>query len=164
MADKVGRTELLDAATQIRRMRASLEAERAKADAQIKVFSSAEDVLKILAEADRTLVDFEAKISAAEKRLSAIDAKVLETEAASKKTIEGFLEQVKKGRAEADATLAEIATEQKANKMRLGELKASSKAAEKEASEKIEDLNRQIAEKEASLASLRDTISKLASL
>ena len=164
MADGMGRSEFLGAATAIRRIRALLEGKRKEIDQDLGFFNQAEMALAVLGEADRERTQVEAKIAAAKSRLEEIAAKVTAAEAASLKTIAGFNDEVEREKRKTEGLKNQASDKQKSFAAAISALDAEAKAAEKAASGRLDVLNAQIAEKETALASLRATFAGMAKL
>jgi len=159
---EIGRTEFLEAATTIKRMRAFLEGKRKEIDRDLVFFNGAEQALAVLGEADRARLQVEAKITEARERLEMIDRRVLEAEAASREAIEGFQVEIAEAREKAKIAVAAAAAKGNAATARMADIAEMVSLAEKKGKGALEDLQRQINEKETALSALRETIAGLA--
>ena len=162
MADKAGRTELLDAATQIRRMRASLEADRGKVDAEIRMYQNAEDVLKVLADADRIKGTIDADTAAAQTKLSGLKKSIEDERSNHASQVAKLSEALEVEKRKASEALASVKAEQGRLEKALSEIKAKEKDALKAHAKRRDELNSEIEASQATLAGVREQISKIA--
>lgn len=166
MAKDLGRSEFLDAATAIKKMRGLLESKRREVDTELAFFVDAEKALAILGESDRIKAEFETRITSAQVQIKDLDREVqaAQTEAsvATSRARAEANEAARKAKAETDAVMSKETEKRKSSAERIAEMDATLKAAEKETASRLNVLGKQISEKEAALSSLRSTIAELA--
>lgn len=164
MGNNPGRSEFLDAATTIKRLRSLLEGKKKEIDGELSFFAGAEKALAVLGESDRVRAEIETRIAKAQDALAGLDAQVLAAEEASREAIAGFEAEVEAAKKKTEGLKSQAADKQKSFAAAIRALDAETAAAAKAASGRLDVLNAQIAEKEAALASLRETIASLAKL
>lgn len=164
MGNNPGRSEFLEAATTIKRLRSLLEGKKKEIDGELSFFAGAEKALIVLGESDRVRGEIDSRIQAARATLAGLDAKVLTAEGASREAIAGFDAEVEEAKRKTEKLKLQAADKQKSFAAAIAALDSEFNVAEKRARRQLDALVAQIAEKEAALAALRDTIASLAKL